>query len=284
VRDASTTITDGRSLAYTDLGSSTGPVVFYFHGAPGSRLDMAVFESAFQELGVRVVSADRPGYGGSSPKAGRRMEDWPVDVAALADHIGVDRFAVLGVSSGAPYAVACAALLPDRVASVGVVCGATDFAWSGAWDGYPEHESVPMRIGDEVRAAEWCAGQYGPDGSGFLEAGLEGMASVDQAALADERLATALMTTVAEAFRQGVGGYAQDLVVQGRSWVFDPGAIVAPAWVLHGDADTDTPVAHAHHTAELIPGARLLIRPEHGHISILTRIPQLSVDLVSALP
>jgi pimeloyl-ACP methyl ester carboxylesterase len=91
------------------------------------------------------------------------------------------------------------------------------------------------------------------------------------------------MTTVSEAFRQGVGGYAQDLVVQGRPWSFDPGAIGAPVWVLHGDADTDAPIAHARHTSDLIPGARLLILPDHGHISIVTEIPQLTLDLVAAL-
>jgi pimeloyl-ACP methyl ester carboxylesterase len=114
---------------------------------------------------VRVVSTDRPGYGGSSPQAGRGLADWPAHVAALADHLGVERFAVLGASSGGPYAVACAALLPDRVASAGVVCGVTDFGWTGAWDGYPEAESELMRIGDEAEAVAWCQARYGHDGS-----------------------------------------------------------------------------------------------------------------------
>jgi pimeloyl-ACP methyl ester carboxylesterase len=101
--------------------------------------------------------------------------------------------------------------------------------------------------------------------------------------MADKALATALVSTVTEAFRQGVGGYAQDMVVQGRPWSFDPGAITAPVWVLHGEADTDTPVAHARHTSDLIPGATVMIRPDHGHLSILTEIPTLTVDLVDVL-
>jgi pimeloyl-ACP methyl ester carboxylesterase len=281
--DASMTLSDGRLLAYSDVGASTSPLVIYFHGAPGSRLDLAPFENAFTAFDVRVVSPDRPGYGGSSPQAGRRMEDWPTDVAALADHLSVDRFAVMGASSGGPYAVACTALLPDRVAGAGVVCGVTDFGWTSAWDGYPEGESELMRIGDEAKAVVWCEERYGHDGSRFLEGGLAELAPADHAVLADKALASGLMTTLGEAFRQGVGGYAQDAVVQGRPWSFDVGAIVVPVWVLHGKADTLVPVAHARHTAETIPGARLLTRPDHGHISILTEIPQLTTDLVASL-
>ncbi|HEY6778657.1 MAG TPA: alpha/beta hydrolase [Thermoleophilaceae bacterium] len=281
--DASVTLPDGRLLAYTDLGASGGPVVIYFHGAPSTRLDLTSFEEAFAECGVRAVSPDRPGYGGSSPQRGRRLHDWPSDVAALADHLDVERFAVLGLSSGGPYAVACAALLPDRVASAGSVAGETDFGWPGAWDGYPENEGELMRIGDEAGAVAWCEARYGPDGSGFMEGGLGELAEADQAALQDEALATTLMTTVGEAFRQGVGGYAQDITLQGRPWSFDTAAIVAPVWILHGEADTVVPVAHGRHTAELIPTAKLLTWPDEGHISIFTKIPELAADLVASL-
>jgi pimeloyl-ACP methyl ester carboxylesterase len=189
----------------------------------------------------------------------------------------------MGLSSGGPYAVACAAILSDRVASAGVVCGVTDFGWAGAWDGYPEDEVTLMRIGDEAGAVAWCEANYGPDGSGFLEGGFGEMAPADRAVLEDEARATAILATVGEAFRQGVGGYAQDVVVQGRPWSFDTGAIAAPVWVLHGEADTVVPVAHAHHTAEMIPEARLLTWPEHGHFSLTTEIPQLAADLVASL-
>jgi pimeloyl-ACP methyl ester carboxylesterase len=220
VLDASVTLSDGRLLAYTDLGAPGGPVVMYRHGAPTSRLDLSGFEHAFAERGVRVVSADRPGYGGSSPQPGRRLEDWPSDVAALADHLGVERFAVMAWSSGGPYAVACAALLPGRVASAGVVAGVTDFGWPGAWNDYVEDEVTLMQIGDEAGAATWCEDRYGADGSGLIEAGLGKLAPADQAALQDRARATALMTTVGEALRQGVGGYAQDITLQGRAWSF----------------------------------------------------------------
>jgi pimeloyl-ACP methyl ester carboxylesterase len=284
VLDTSMTLADGRVLAYTDLGVSSSPLVLYFHGAPTSRLDLVGLEDSLTELDVRVVSADRPGYGGSSPQPGRSWEDWPADTAALASHFGVERFSVLGFSSGGPYAVACASLLPDHVAGAGVVCGVGDFGWRGAWDGYLEDEVALMRIGDEVRAVVWCEEHYGAEGRGFLEGGgLGELAPADRGALEDEAVATSFTTTVIEAFRQGVGGYAQDMVVQGRAWSFDPGAVVAPTWILHGEADTVVPIAHARHTAGLIPGASLSTWPEHGHLSILAEVPQLITDLVAPL-
>jgi pimeloyl-ACP methyl ester carboxylesterase len=167
-RDAAITLPDGRALAYTDLGRRSAPVVMYCHGAPGSRLDLETFGDAFAAENVRVVSADRPGYRRSSAQPGRRREDWPRDIATLADHLDVERFAVMGASSGGPYALACAALLPDRVAGAGVVCGVTDFGWPGAWDDLPEDdETILMRIGDEAEAHAWCEERYGltPAGS-----------------------------------------------------------------------------------------------------------------------
>lgn len=285
MRDTSVTLSDGRSLAYTDLGTTSSPVVMYFHGAPSSRLDLATLEDSFAGLDVRVVSPDRPGYGGSSPQPGRCLDDWPSDVAALADHLGVGRFGVMGWSSGGPYAVVCAALLPDRVAGAGVVAGVTDMAWPAAWDGFDENEAALMRMGDEAKAAAWCEEHYGPDGSRFLDEGIGGdLAPADTAVLEDQAMAAGLVTTVGEAFRQGVGGYAQDTTVQGRAWSFDPGAITAPVRVLHGEADTWLPLAHGRHTAEVITGAKLVTWPDHGHLSIFSaEIPQLTADLVAPL-
>jgi pimeloyl-ACP methyl ester carboxylesterase len=283
MRDASITLPDRRVLAYTDCGTSDGPVVIYCHGAPTSRLDLVGFDESFRSLGVRVVSPDRPGYGGSSAQPGRGFDDWPHDVMALADHLDAERFVVIGLSSGGPYAVACAARLGDRVAAAGVVAGVTDMGWPGAWEGYEEGEAALMRVGDEAAATAWCEEHYGPDGSRFFESAGE-MAPADLALLEDETMAAAIFATMGEAFRQGVAGFAQDVTVQGRPWPFDPTAIVAPTRVLHGEADTLVPIAHGRHTAEVIPGATFVPLPAHGHLSTITEIPELCGDLVGSLP
>jgi pimeloyl-ACP methyl ester carboxylesterase len=283
-RDTSVRLSDERILAYTDLGPKDAPTVMYFHGAPSSRLDLALLglEPTFTELNIRVVSPDRPGYGGSSPQPGRSLHDWPTDVAALADHLGVNRFAAIGASSGGPYAVVCAAFLPERVVGVGVVAGVTDMGWTPAWDGLLENEATLMSIGDEANAFAWCEEHLGPDGSGFIEE-FSDLPDVDAKVLQDDATAAALATTMSEAFRQGVAGYAQDITVQGRAWAFDPGAITAPVRVLHGEVDTLLPIAHGRHTAETIPSAHLATFPEHGHLSILAEIPQLCLDLTAPL-
>src|SRR5918999_5859302 len=125
-----------REFAYTDIGEPGWLCLLFFHGAPMSRLHLAYLEQKFLAQRIRVISPDRPAYGGSSPQPGRSMADWPSDVAALADALGLDRFVVAGHSSGGPYAVACAALLPERVLASIVLDGVTDMAWPGAWEGY----------------------------------------------------------------------------------------------------------------------------------------------------
>jgi len=273
---------DGRTLAFAEAGDPEGRPVVYFHGAPTSRLDIALFEiDALRAPGARIIAPDRPGYGGSSPHPGRSWVDWPIDVVALADHLGIARFAVMGMSSGGPYSVACAAMLPDHVVAAAVLSGVTDMGWPDAWDGFLESEAALMRVGDEDRARVWCDEHYGPDGAGFFGE-TDGMAPADEALMGDATIATPLMTSMIEAFHQGVAGYAQDVTVQGRPWSFDAGTIRTPVFVYHGEADTLAPVAHARHTAGLIPGSTLATFPEQGHLSVMTEAPRLIEHLVAA--
>ena len=278
--DTTTTLPDGRILAYTEVGVADGPVAFYFHGAPGGRLEMSSTDEAFARAGLRVITADRPGYGGSSPCVGRTTADWADDVAALADDLGVERFAVMGLSSGGPYTVACAALLGDRVIGAIVAAGNTDMSWPGAREGYMQSELDIMAMDDEAAAVAWCEEHYGADGSGFFGGDMD-LGDVDNAYLADEANLTALFTTMGESFRQGVVGYAHDITVQGRAWSFDPDAITCPTIVVHGADDQLVPITHSEHTAELIPGAELRVLDDCGHLSLVDRLPALAAELTA---
>ena len=269
----------GRDLAYTDIGEPGWPCVFFFHGAPMSRLHLVYLEHRFVAERIRVVSPDRPSYGGSSPQPGRSMADWPSDVAALADALGIDRFVVAGHSSGGPYAVACAGLLGARVVSGIVLGGVTDMGWPGAWEGYVESERQLMRLTDEAAAIAWCARRFGADGGGFTNASDFEFADADNALFADEQAGPAIMSTVAEAFRQGVAGYAQDIVVQGRPWPFNPERIVVPFQVVHGQLDALVPLAHSRHTSELIRRSILRVLPGHGHMTTVSELPELASAL-----
>jgi pimeloyl-ACP methyl ester carboxylesterase len=288
VRDETITLRDRRTLAYTDLGPDARdvPVVVYLHGAPTSRLDLVDAAEHFRSRGVRVLSPDRPGYGRSSPHPGRTMTDHATDVASLADRLGIDSFFVVGLSSGGPYAVACAATLGARVRGAAIVAGATDFGWDGAWDGFVAEECEMMRLPDEAAVVRWCEERYGADGMGFLRGGADAASGADDTGAAGAAADAApapppggFVASMIEAFRQGVGGYAQDVWVQGHPWPFDPGAVTVPVHLFHGDADTVVPLAHAQHTASLVPGARLEVWPGESHRSAAARTPEVITTL-----
>jgi pimeloyl-ACP methyl ester carboxylesterase len=279
MRDSQVSLVGRRTLAYTDIGEPGWPCVFFFHGAPMSRLHLAYLEQQFLAEGIRVVSPDRPAYGGSSPQPGRSMADWPSDVAALAHALGIDRFVVAGHSSGGPYAVACASLLPERVLAGIVLGGVTDMAWPGAWEGYVQSECELMRLPDEAAGVSWCVERYGADGRGFFQATDFAWADADNALFADVQIGPMIKSAIEEALRQGVTGYAQDIIVQGRPWPFVPQTIGVPVHVLHGRLDALLPLAHSRHTSEVIPGSSLRVLQEHGHLTTLAELPALASAL-----
>ena len=280
MRDKTLTLPDGRDIAYTIIGATDGSTAMYFHGAPGSRLDLVNFEEDLTSLGVRIVSPDRPGYGASSPQLGRHLSDWPADIAALADHLGLGRFAAIGYSSGGAYAAVAASSLPDRVFGAAIVAGTTDMRWPDAWDGSLSSEPA-MRLGDEDAATDFYVDLYGADGARFFD-GTGDLAPADTALFEDQDATAAFLATIAEAFRQGVDGFAQDAVVQSRGWPFDPVAVSVPVEVLHGEADTFVPIAHGRHTAEVLPTATLTTFADHGHLSIIYEIPELAARLTAS--
>lgn len=283
MNDSWITLSDGRVLAFAEIGDASGSTVFYFHGAPTSRLYLVPWEMEFANRGLRVISPDRPGYGGSSSQPGRTMSDWPMDVAGLADALGIERFVVAGQSFGGPYAVACAALLRNRVSGAVVLAGVTDMAWPDAWKGLPEVEIALMRMGDEQSVAARCEELFGADGSGFYGSSGVELPEPDTALLSDETTGTTHMASFTEAFRQGVGGYAQDIFVQGRSWPFAPGGISTPTLVAHGVLDTIIPVDHSRHTADLIPGSSFRLLPGHGHITVSSELAGLCAEVFQSL-
>jgi pimeloyl-ACP methyl ester carboxylesterase len=281
LKDAVATVGGGRRNSFTDLGDPDGPCLFFFHGAPMSRLHLVGLDEQLSSRGIRVISPDRPSYGHSSPQPRRALTDWPADVSALADAHGIDRFVVAGHSSGGPYAIACAALLPERVSAALVLAGVTDMGWPGAWEGYLEVEALLMRLGAEEDVLAWCVEHFGADASRFEEAFPFHWPEPDRALLADPNAAASVGASVAEAFRQGVAGYAQDVFVQGRPWPFEPEAIRTPVEIVHGESDTVVPMAHSRHTARSIPGARLRTLPGHGHLTIVAELPALAAALVA---
>ena len=282
------TLPDGRVLSLAQYGDPDGPPVFYFHGYPGSRLEVALLDG----LPLRVIAIDRPGYGDSSPLPGRRLLDWPADVAAAADQLGLGRFTVLGVSGGGPYAAACAFALPRRVQAAILLCPVPP---AYAIDSLPAAErgdlGLLMQLGRHPRVARpflatarWLGRQphlltpetirrYGP-----LR-----LPPSDMAALA-EPASSRTLASFREGLRNGIEGVWMDAQIYARPWGFALEQIEVPVAVWHGTADTIVPFR----TSEAycaIPGARRTLVDGAGHYAmVITHGPGIVAEFVRCAP
>ncbi|GGP77880.1 alpha/beta fold hydrolase [Saccharothrix coeruleofusca] len=251
---------DGRTLRTHDNGVD-GPALVWHHGSPQSGAPLAPLLAAAAERGLRLLSYGRPGYGGSSPLPGRDVASAAADVARLADALGVDRFAVMGASGGGPHALACAALLPQRV--TGVVCLAGIAPFTEDFD--------------------WFAGMVAPGGLRAAMAGREARARYAEEFDPDSFTAAdwaALSGTWAslgdDAQRAGAtwpGGAVDDDLAFVRPWGFDLGAVEAPVLLVQGGRDRVVPPAHADWMASRLRRHELWSRPDDGHVSVLDACP-----------
>jgi len=273
-REGRITVTDGRSVAFTDYGTPEDIAVVWCHGGPGSRVETEICAQGATRAGLRLIGIDRPGHGCSTSQAGRSIGGWVSDALAVVDHLGIDRFVTVGASTGGAYALALAAN-SRRVIGTVACCALTDMRWPegpamlssalGVW-------TAPTRAAAMVIVAE----QFGPRGEKIsVHTTGEGITAADRSLFDNAGILAIWLRNIQEMFAQGVGGYTDDRLADGVGWgSFDVAAIRCPAIVLHGSSDTFLPVAMAHHTAALIPGATLQIVEGHGHFSILTEIPR----------
>jgi pimeloyl-ACP methyl ester carboxylesterase len=261
---------DGRTLGYAVTGDRDGPPVFYFHGWPASRMEAALIDS----LPVRLIALDRPGYGASSPQRGRRLLDWPADVATLADHLGLRAFHAVGVSAGAPYALACAAVL-GRVCGTALVSPLPPLAGAGAPlpDVLGRRLCWLRRLGSHARIG-WAvmAGiRLGLRG-GLVDPQkvIDGASSPrDASALTPERRRR-LIEAWREGLRHGVAGAMSDARIFASPWNLDLDVIRTPVAIWHGTADLVVPAGTLSAYAAL-PAQRHMLEGE-GHFSLaLTR-------------
>ena len=261
---------DGRRLGYAIFGDDAGIPVFSFHGWPGSRLEAAAFANAAVAVGVRLIAPDRPGIGLSDYQQDRRLTDWPADVVALAESLGIDRFRVLGFSGGGPYALAGAALLPERVIAAAHVSGTA-----------PPWPDTPMSLQRGVRATFGIAAhaplalrallavgalgfRYAPD---WMTAQMTApYGAADREALKKTEMQQMSRRALPEAFRQGSAGLATEGRIYTRPWGFELEQIRVPVLLWHGESDENVPPAAARRVAEAIPGCDARFVPDADHL------------------
>lgn len=262
-----------RRLGYAEFGDPDGRLVLWFHGTPGGRRQIPpAGRRAADELGLRVVCVARPGVGGSSPHHYHRIREWARDIEVVADHFGADRFAVVGLSGGGPYALACGHDLPDRVVGVGVLGGVCPTRGVDAVPGGPVALAARFRL-----ALQWMRVPFGAflwgvtrpliPASHLVYRGFSRAMPVgDQAVLSDPGIEAMFIDDLLTSSNRGFGAIAHDVALFGRHWGFHVADIQVPVRWWHGDADSLVPLSHAELTVPKIPDAELYLRHDESHL------------------
>jgi pimeloyl-ACP methyl ester carboxylesterase len=266
---------DGRTLAIAECGDPDAFPVFLLHGTPGSRFAGQGDASVYADTGARVITYDRPGYGGSDRFRGRRVVDSVADVAAIADSLGIERFGVTGGSWGGPHSLAVAARLPERVTRAACVVGVAPFDmpgfdWFAGMDAVNIEEIRWALEGEDVLARElermttaWLK-RLADDPS---KAGEVEFSEADRAVMANPERQEMVRRMLNEAFRQGVWGYVDDALSLIQAWGFDVAEIRVPTRIDYGLTDVLVPHQHGEWLAHNVPNAEVVIDEQGGHFS-----------------
>jgi pimeloyl-ACP methyl ester carboxylesterase len=266
------TLPDGRRLAFNRYGDPAGRSVFYFHGCPGSRLEVEL-SGATLPPAVGLISVDRPGIGGSDKKDGRTLLDWPRDVRALADSLDIERFFVVGVSGGGPYAAACAYAMPERIIGTALVCplfplhgtaALSDLAW--------RHRLIMQLAGCCPAALALVCGMIGRQIRQRPVTVLNFMAKAaslpDRRMLARPEVRELFSRSFRLAISASVDGVLQDLLIFARPWGFAVHDIRGRVDLWQGKADHTIPEKMGRRWAGELISCRCRFLPGQGHFSL----------------
>ncbi|CAL9337617.1 hypothetical protein SUDANB58_00199 [Streptomyces sp. enrichment culture] len=258
---------DGRRLGWAEWGPPDGVPVLLCPGAATSR-HLGFGGQAVTELGVRLISLDRPGLGVSTPAPRRTLADFAEDVRLFAGHRGLGRPAVVGNSQGAPFALACAAA--GVAGALAVVAGADEVAAPHFAPALPpDLRCLVELIRTDPGAAEEVFTGFTPQA--MWDMVMAGSPAVDLAVYREERFAAAYRTALEEAFAQGAGGYARDTVLAMGRWDIDLSAVTVPVDVWYGAQDRTHSPDRGRTLTSRIPGAVRHVVPATGGAVLWTR-------------
>jgi pimeloyl-ACP methyl ester carboxylesterase len=260
------TLPDGRRLRWHEFGDPDGSPVIYTAGTPVSGLGGASYDETAGAAGLRWISPDKPGYGGSDYHRERSLISWGDDLAALAGHLDLDRFALAGESGGGPFTLAAALRLASRVSVAALIAGA------GAPMDPAERASQQARIRfygwlarnvPALNAIPLTVMRWSLASPARRERSLRReMAATPEAKQAGLRIE---FEAVADALRQGTRGAVQELAVSRPPWPFPISEIKTPVHLWHGARDTNAPIAIARRLARELPDATLHVSDSSGH-------------------
>jgi pimeloyl-ACP methyl ester carboxylesterase len=282
---ATLTLPDGRTLGYARWGPADGEPVFHCHGIPSCRLDgVPGDDAACEATGTHVVTVDRPGVGLSDRQPGRRLIDWPDDLAALADALGFERFAVLGWSAGSPFALACAARLPDRVTAVALVAPPAPVERTGDVDQYGRRRYFRIAL-----AAPWLmSAAFRPlvplarlSPRLATEVVWFGSSKPEMEIVRQAEHRAAMAATTPQMLRKGAGGIVEDMKLVTQPWGFDLDEVRTGVTIWHGDDDSFVPLESGERVAAALPDGQLVRCPGEGHFLIYERIEEILARLTA---
>ena len=277
------------TLGVRRAGAEDGAPVLYFHGTPGSRLELAWADGQVTEAGVHLVTFDRPGYGRSTQVPFSLSSVAALSVQ-LADALGWERFATLGWSGGGPFALATAAAAPDRVRAVGVISGAGPMQdIPGVLDHLDggDAEGAALAASDPAAAAEAFASTFAPfaaaltTGAQLAAAFAPMLSERDRRVFSDPVIATAVLHELREAFAQGLLGGGWDNVAWVGPWDIDLDDVRCPVRLWYGDEDLMAPPVFGTWLADHLPDATLHVRKGYGHLAAFEHLPEMLAELVS---
>lgn len=264
-------LADGRVVRVYDTGSGELTVLWH-HGSPHTGVPLSPVVEAARQRGIRLVTYARPGYGESSPDRGRDVASAAGDVRQIMDELGIDRFATMGYSGGGPHALACAALLPERVTSVVTLAGVGPFTGSPDWYAgmRDDRAARAAAAGVEARTRYAKTEKFNPDT--FTAADWEALEG-DWSALGQDAV---------RAGQAGPEGSIDDDCAFTRQWGVDITTVAVPVLVVQGGEDRVIPQAHGQELVRSCRMSELWLRPRDGHVSVLRASP-VAMDWLRAL-
>lgn len=271
-------LSDGRKMGFNEYGVENGKPLFYFHGSPSARNEFNLFgnEAILEKLNVKLIAPDRPGSGFSDFQNNRHFLDWPKDVVALANHLELEKFSILGYSGGGPYAAVCSYAIPNRIGKVGIVSGTAPFTEPHLTDGINLNSLQFMELSYQkpwlsrtiLRMMKLIT--YLAPGKMIANA-MASLPEPDQLTVAIPEVKNGFIAMLQEALRHGPRGASYDTRLMVSAWDFDPSQIIIPVHLWHGEADQNAPVVMGRFMEKVIPQSIGKFYPGEGHLSLFKK-------------
>lgn len=276
---------DGRKLAFAEYGDPLGKPVFHFNGSGGSRLEHPADLGVLSKLGIRYISTDRPGHGNSSFQPDRELLDWPVDVAAIADYLGIEKFYVLGWSAGGSHALVCAYKMPERVIAGSVVSGLAPPNRPNPYEGYKGILKALMILGRRYPKLVYlfrkiAAKQINNAAESAGEKYVKSLPKVDQSPFENKDIEDMLIADIKEGYKQGGDGPARDDIIINNDWGFDIKDIKTRIDIWQGDADENVPLNQGKYQAALLSNSEFHLMKDKGHMFLLEEWENILIELI----